>query len=267
MSPTRSPAVAGLFYPAEKGALERSVTSFLEPVTSEGPFPKALIVPHAGYAYSGPIAACGYKCLEPYRRQIERVVLIGPAHRVAFRGIAVSGAHDFVTPLGSMPVDRSAVAAVEDLPTVRRHDAAHAPEHSLEVQLPFLQVVLEDVSIVPLLAGDATAGEVAEVLDVLWGGEETVIVVSSDLSHYHDYATACTVDLETARAIEALDPAALHGRRACGYTAIRGLLETARRRTVEIQRLDLKNSGDTAGPRDHVVGYGAWAFYEPRTPA
>lgn len=262
MRTERPPAVAGLFYPAAPADLADDVATYLDAAPAKGAAPKALIVPHAGFVYSGPIAGSGYRCLAPHRDTVTRVVLIGPSHRAVYRGIATTGADAFVTPLGRVNVDREAVREAERLPQVVRHDAAHAPEHSLEVHLPFLQVVLEAFSIVPLLAGEATAEEVAEVLELLWGGEETLVVVSSDLSHYHDYDTARTLDRETSAAIEACDEAALHGRRACGHVAIKGLLVLARRHGLVVTRLDLRSSGDTAGPRDQVVGYGTWAFAE-----
>ncbi len=263
MRSERIPAVAGLFYPASPGELERDVAAYLARAEPEGDAPKALIVPHAGFVYSGPVAAWGYRSLEPHRATVKRVVLIGPAHRALYQGIATSGADAFVTPLGRVPVDRDAVKVAEALPRVLRHDAAHRPEHSLEVHLPFLQIVLDEFSIVPLLVGDSSPSEVADVLEALWGGEETLLVVSSDLSHYHDYATARVLDRETSEAIEAFDTAPIHGRRACGHLPIKGLLLLAERRGMRVTRLDLKSSGDTAGPRDQVVGYGTWAFTEP----
>ena len=234
MSSERIPAVAGLFYPASAGELERDVVAHLARAAPSDAAPKALILPHAGLVYSGPVAATGYRCLESRHASVTRVVLIGPAHRALYPGIATSGATAFATPLGVVPVDRAAVRAAESLPGVLRHDAAHAPEHCLEVHLPFLQVLLDAFSIVPLLVGDASATAVAEVLEALWGGDETLVVVSSDLSHYHDYGTARVLDRETAEAIEALDPAPLHGRRACGHLPIQGLLRVARRRGLTI---------------------------------
>jgi len=262
MRTDRPPAVAGLFYPAAPADLADDVETYLRAAPSECTAPKALIVPHAGFVYSGPIAGTGYRCLSSRRETVRRVVLVGPSHRAVYRGIATTGADAFVTPLGPVPVDRDAVREVERLPQVLRHDVAHEPEHCLEVHLPFLQVVLDEFTLVPLLAGEATGEEVAEVLEALWGGDETLIVVSSDLSHYHDYATARVLDRETSEAIESYDDRALHGRRACGHVAIKGLLVLARKRGMAVTRLDLRSSGDTAGPRDQVVGYGAWAFTE-----
>jgi len=256
----RPPAVAGMFYPGDPAVLARDVDDALaaaRPVA--GPAPKALIAPHAGYVYSGPVAANAYAALEPVRDTIRRVVLLGPCHRVAVRGLALPSADAFDTPLGRVPVDRTAVAALAGLPQVVVSGAAHAQEHSLEVQLPFLQRVLRDFSIVPLAVGDAAADEVAEVLDRLWGGPETLILVSSDLSHYHRYDDAVQIDRATADAILALDPALDH-EQACGATPIAGLLIVARRRGLAPELLDLRNSGDTAGDRRRVVGYAAFVF-------
>ena len=223
-------------------------------------WPKALIAPHAGYVYSGPIAGSAYRQLEAARGHISRVVLIGPAHRVAVDGLATSAARAFDTPLGEVPLDAAGVAAVLKLPFVHVLDQAHASEHSLEVHLPFLQELLGDFALVPLVFGAATPAQVAAALEVLWGGPETLIVVSSDLSHYQDYGTAREMDRQTARAIESLAGDAITEQQACGRVAIQGLLETAVRHGLRARTLDLRNSGDTAGPRDQVVGYGAWAL-------
>jgi AmmeMemoRadiSam system protein B len=254
--------VAGLFYPSDRRELEQSVRGYLGTADRgehEAP-PKALIAPHAGYVYSGPIAASAYARLEPVAERIERVVLLGPAHRVFLRGLAAPRSAVFTTPLGDVPVDREAIELVLPLPQVRLDDAPHAPEHSLEVHLPFLQLVLGDFSLVPLAVGDASAEEVAEVLELLWGGPETLIVISSDLSHYYDYATARRLDAETTRAIEALRPEDLGAESACGRVAIGGLLVAARRHGLRAHTVDVRSSGDTAGPRDEVVGYGAYVF-------
>ena len=260
MRSERIPAVAGIFYPRLAHELERDVVTYLAHAQTEVATPKALILPHAGYSFSGPIAASGYRSLDSQRKTVKRVVLVGPTHRALYQGIATSGAAAFVTPLGNVPVDTEAVKTVEALPHVLRHDAAHGPEHCLEVHLPFLQVVLDDFAIVPLLVGDASPSEVADVLEALWGGDETLVVISSDLSHYHDYATARVLDRETSEAIEAFDTRPIEGRRACGHLPIKGLLLVAERLDLSVTRLDLRSSGDTAGSRDQVVGYGAWAF-------
>jgi AmmeMemoRadiSam system protein B len=223
-------------------------------------WPKALIAPHAGYMYSGPVAARAYITLEPGRGTISRIVLLGPSHHVPFGGVAVPSNSAFETPLGRIPVDEPARQRALELPFVHTLDEAHHWEHSLEVQLPFLQEVLEGFSVLPLAVGRATPVEVSDVLEALWGGDETVIVISSDLSHYHSYETAKRMDASTAEAIERLEPARIDHEDACGRIAVQGLLGIAKKRELDVQTLDLRSSGDTAGGRDQVVGYGAWAF-------
>jgi hypothetical protein len=220
---------------------------------------KALIAPHAGYAYSGPIAASAFAPLAS-RKGIERVVLLGPSHRIAFAGLATTAVEGFATPLGVVPVDRSATERIEKLPQVQCLERAHAAEHSLEVELPFLQQALGRFTLVPIVTGDATDGEVAEVLEALWGGPETLIVISSDLSHYYDYETAQALDRHTAKAIEGFSPEEILTEHACGRVPIRGLLHHLSGETFDAKTLDLRNSGDTAGSRDRVVGYGAFAL-------
>jgi AmmeMemoRadiSam system protein B len=226
----------------------------------EGPGPKAIIAPHAGYVYSGPIAGTAYARLAVDRAQIRRVVLLGPSHRVPFRGLAASSASAFETPLGLVPVDAGAVEIATSLPHVAVLDRAHDREHSLEVHLPFLQETLDDFALVPLAVGEASPDEVGAVLEAQWGGDETRIVVSSDLSHYHDYETAIGLDRTTSRNIEALRPEAIGYDHACGRNPINGLLSVARERGMHAETIDLRNSGDTAGPRSQVVGYGAYVF-------
>ena len=260
---SRPPAVAGLFYPDDPGVLRREVQQFVAaagPPDRAAPAPKALIAPHAGYVYSGPSAGHAYSRLVPHAARIRRVILLGPVHRVPVRGLALPSADRFQTPLGSVEIDREAVALLRDLPQIVISDGAHAAEHSLEVHLPFLQQVLGRFTLVPLAVGDATPDEVAEVLARLWGGEETLIVVSSDLSHYHDSATARTLDAVTTAAIEALRPEGLDEDSACGRVPVRGLLVGARAHGLTARTLDLRTSGDTAGPRNRVVGYGAYVF-------
>ncbi|MAG32743.1 MAG: AmmeMemoRadiSam system protein B [Deltaproteobacteria bacterium] len=261
MPGVRAPAVAGQFYPEEPEALRASIRTYLHDASCPpgGP-PKAVIAPHAGYVYSGPIAGSAYARIEPLRDRIERVVLLGPSHRVFLRGLAAPAADSFATPLGPVAVDREAIARILDLPQVVVSSEPHAFEHSLEVHLPFLQEILDDVRLVPLVVGDATGEEVASVLERLWGGEETLIVVSSDLSHYHDYASACRMDAETTRAIEALRADAIDQEGACGRIPVQGLLLAARAHGLRVEAIDVRNSGDTAGPRDRVVGYGAYVF-------
>lgn len=260
MLDVRPAAVAGMFYPRQPDRLAGEVRAYLgDAPPGRTRVPKALIVPHAGYVYSGPIAAAGYATLAPLRDTIERVVLLGPAHRVAVRGLATTGASAFATPLGDVPIDRDAVARALAFPQVIESDEAHAHEHALEVQLPFLQTVLRKFALVPFAVGRASPEEVAEVVDALWGGPETLLVVSSDLSHYHAYAEALRIDRATADAILAMSPTLDH-EQACGATPINGLLQCARRRGLSPALLDLRNSGDTAGDRSRVVGYASFAF-------
>ena len=257
----RRPAVAGSFYPAQPDRLRRAVVELLAEVgTALKIAPKALIAPHAGYIYSGSPAATAFATLRDSAKTLTRIVLIGPAHYVAIRGIALPTVDAFETPLGQVPVDYDALSKITVLPFVSRNDAAHAPEHALEVELPFLQIVLPSFSLLPLVVGEATAHEVAQVLARLWSGRETLLVISSDLSHYHNYETARRLDSVTATAIEKGDWASLGPGQACGYLAIAGLLIEANRHNLKARRLALCNSGDAAGPRDQVVGYGAWMF-------
>jgi AmmeMemoRadiSam system protein B len=260
----RRPAVAGLFYPDDPEALRRLVRGLLDraPRRAIGP-PKALIAPHAGYAFSGPIAASAYAALEaPGRHPIRRVVILGTAHS-RVEGLATSRADAFATPLGVVPLDRAAIASIEAHPEVAADDAAHAGDHAIEVQLPFLQQTLGAFALVPVLVGRASDEGVAEVVDRLWGGPETLVVVSTDLSHYHAYDAAKALDRAAAEAIERMRPEALRPEQACGRRAVAGLLRAARRHGLQAACLDLRSSGDTAGPRDRVVGYGAFALFAP----
>ena len=260
MSRIRPAAVAGLFYPADASQLHRDIRSMLESVEVTEKAPKALIVPHAGYIFSGPIAASAFAQLKNNSARIKRVVLLGPCHRVPLRGLATSSADFFETPLGRVKIDHEAIKLIASLPQVREFDLTHEQEHSLEVQLPFLQEILPDFSLVPLVVGDTDAEEVSEVLEKLWGADETLIVISSDLSHYHDYNTARAMDSETCVAIEELNPAAIHYDQACGRNPVTGLLLAAKKHGLDVTTLDLRNSGDTSGDKSSVVGYGAWAF-------
>lgn len=221
--------------------------------------PGALIAPHAGYIYSGPVAASAYAQLPARRKSIRRVLLLGPSHRVAFSGLALSSAGYYATPAGEIAIDSAACRALARLRQVSVLDAAHAEEHSLEVHLPFLRAVLDDFLLIPVVVGDATADQVAEVIDSVWDSAQTLVVVSSDLSHYLDYESARRVDSETTHAIEAL-ACNLRPQQACGCRAINGLMRVAEHRALQVTTLDVRNSGDTAGDRSRVVGYGAYAL-------
>jgi AmmeMemoRadiSam system protein B len=257
----RPAAVSGLFYPDDPRELEDSIRTLLRSESGAFGRPKALIAPHAGYVYSGPTAAAAFRLLQDSAGTIQRVVLVGPSHRVPFRGLAVPSVDAFATPLGPVRLDAPARDAIADLVQVRISDTPHAPEHSLEVELPFLQVLLGEFTLLPIAAGDATAAEVAEALERVWGGPETLIVVSTDLSHYHRYEYARRLDAATNEAVLKL-ASDFDGERACGCIGLNGILAAARRRGMRIQLEDLRNSGDTAGDRDRVVGYGAWSLYD-----
>lgn len=261
----RPPAVAGLFYPGSASELAGEVGKLLRAANDgraeAGTLPKAIVVPHAGYVYSGPVAASVYALLAPAAAIVRRVVLLGPTHRVGVRGVALPSATHFATPLGTVEIDREAVAALADLPQVVVADPPHAQEHALEVQLPFLQTVLPDFRLLPLAVGQAGAEAVAEVLERLWGGPETLIVISSDLSHYLPYDVAQDIDGHTASRIVRFDPTISHDE-ACGATPVNGLLLAARRHGLQARVVDLRNSGDTAGERSRVVGYGGFVFAE-----
>jgi len=274
----REPAVAGLFYPKQPAELQASVQRYLREARGPGASAqsiKALIGPHAGFQYSGPIAGSAYAPLKSHAQAISRVVIFSPAHRVHVKGIAASSAHGFRTPLGPVPVDTEAVAGLLTLPGVKIHDEAHAPEHGVETHLPFLQEVLNHRhssdtpetqprwTLVPLLVGDAEPADVVPVLEKLWGGPETLIVISSDLSHFLDYASATALDRRTADSIAALDAVALASigdNSACGRIPLGALLQIAKAKNLKSVTLDVRNSGDTAGSRDQVVGYGAFVL-------
>jgi AmmeMemoRadiSam system protein B len=261
--PVRKPAVAGTFYPADPDELAAVVDAAVSRARTErepSTRPKALIAPHAGYQFSGPIAASAYACLVDADPPVERVVLLGPAHRVALSGLALPSVESFATPLGLVPVDTAGRERLAEHPAVVVDDRPHAGEHALEVHLPFLQRVLtEPWSLLPIVVGDARPVDVAEVLDLGWGGDETIVVASTDLSHYLEHQAARAVDRDTAHLIVARDVDALDPSRACGARAVAGVLEAACRHDLGVRLLDLRTSGDTAGPRDRVVGYGAFA--------
>lgn len=258
----RNPAVAGMFYPADSKELENTIRNFLADAKADQPVPKAIIAPHAGYVYSGQTAANAYACLTQAATSIKRIILLGPSHRYPFQGIAVPQADYFTTPLGQIKIDHEIIAKISPQFQITVSDEAHAQEHSLEVQLPFLQILLKNFSLVPLVVGMSDSDQVAKVLELLWGGKETLIIISSDLSHYHDYATAQQMDKQAAQAILDLNPNALKEEYACGRIPIKGLLHVATEKKLKVSLIDLCNSGDTAGSKNHVVGYGAFHFYE-----
>ena len=259
----RPPAVAGSFYPSGPRRLRSELHSYLDetlPAAGHGAAPpKALVAPHAGYMYSGPVAASAYASLGEMRSRIRRVVLLGPTHRVYVRGLALPVAERFATPLGEVQLDQEGMMRIADMPQVVKSAAAHQMEHSLEVQLPFLQQTLDDFQLLPLAVGEATADEVAEVLEMVWGGDETLIVISSDLSHFLPDALARQVDGETVKDIQALNPHLNH-EQACGATPVNGLLLAARKHGLRPVVLDVRNSSQTAGDPERVVGYAAFAF-------
>ncbi len=266
MPSVRPSAIAGSFYPGQPEVLARSVETMIAAakpavMASVPMVPKAIIAPHAGHIYSGPIAASIYALIKPARARIQRVVLLGPTHRVAVHGMALPGVDAFATPLGNIPVDAGAVKQLMKLSYVGINAEAHRMEHSLEVHLPFLQKVIDEFTLIPLAVGRATAQQVAAVIDMLWGGDETLIVISSDMSHYLPYADAQATDHATAQAILDLRTDINH-HQACGATPVTGLNLLARQRGLKPQLIDLRNSGDTAGDKSRVVGYGSFAFYQ-----
>jgi AmmeMemoRadiSam system protein B/AmmeMemoRadiSam system protein A len=261
MSQSVQPAsVAGAFYPADPAELAAGVDASLKRAVPPPLAPKAVIAPHAGHVYSGDIAASAYHLLAKRKGEIKRVILLGPNHRQPVRGMALSPADAWATPFGPLPVDRTARDLLARQPGVAVDAAPFVNEHSLEVHLPFIHRALGEVDVLPILVGQAPQDSVSKALDMLWGGPETAIVVSSDLSHFHDYATCQAKDEETTAAIERLQPAGCDGDRACGRFSIHGLLDQAQRRDLRVTALDVRNSGDTRGPRDRVVGYGSFAF-------
>ena len=271
----RPAAVAGSFYPADPKRLREMVQGYLaeqitEPVVASASqsraslptMPKAIIAPHAGYVYSGSIAGSAYRQVAALAGQVERVIMLGPAHTLAIQGAATTSAHIFQTPLGDVAIDSEALKQVQMLPQVQVLDAAHVREHGLEVQLPFLQETIGQFSLAPFVVGLSNPEAVYELIDTLWGGAETLIVISSDLSHFLDYEAAQQLDEATCAAIEQLQPEAIAREGACGRRPIQGLLLAAKKRDLSVTTLDLRNSGDTAGSKERVVGYGAWAFGE-----
>ncbi len=260
MTRVRPAAVAGHFYPARAVELRATIEDLCAAVTIYTPAPKAIIAPHAGYIYSGAVAASAYKSVAALSGKITRVVLVGPSHRAGFYGLAAPEVDAFETPLGRVAIEHPTLEDLTALPWVERADRFHTAEHSLEVHVPFLQVTLDDFTLVPLLVGDATVEQVAATIKRAWNGADTLVVVSSDLSHYLDYASAKTLDAATTRAIEALRWEDLSYAQACGCRPIQGLLMAAKGYDLDCQTIDVRNSGDTAGAKDRVVGYGAYSF-------
>ena len=267
MIATRTAAVAGTFYPADPAVLQHEVDELLAGASCDIDAPpnvcrpKALIVPHAGYRFSGPTAATAYRCLSPVSRDISRVIVIGPCHRIPLRGMAAPSAATFQTPLGDVPVDRQSIDKLVRQALVTVNDDAHQFEHSIEVQLPFLQRVLHEFTVLPLVVGNTPREHVTDVLRRLWGSGETLIVISTDLSHYHHYQDAQRLDKLTSTMIEGFD-SRLTSEQACGSRAINGLLKLAEEAHLKLHTLDVRNSGDTtAGDKDRVVGYGAYVIY------
>ena len=260
MPNVRTPAVAGSFYPDNPHTLQAMIDGYIQKVAPVGKVPKAIIVPHAGYIYSGEIAASAYARLRPKRNTIKRVVLLGPSHKVGFTGLALSHAEAFRTPLGDIPLDTEAIASLINYPFVDYMDQAHLFEHSLEVQLPFLQMTLDSFQLIPIVVGDCPAEKIEQILELFYGKDDILIVISSDLSHFHDYATAQLLDKETSRKIEHLDYQHLDYDNACGRAPVSGLLALAKKKSLQIENIDLRNSGDTAGDKSSVVGYGAYVI-------
>jgi len=258
----RQAAVAGTFYPADAKQLKSMVSHYIDEVSQSEKVPKAIIAPHAGYIYSGPIAASVYARLQSEFCHYKRVLLIGPSHRVGFSGLALSKAEQFATPLGNISIDTEAIKQLSEYPFVNFLEQAHELEHSLEVQLPFLQQVLGEFTLIPIVAGDASAENICQVIERFWDCQDTLIVISSDLSHFHDYHTAKKMDLETSALIEQLQYEKLGFESACGRVPVSGLLAFARKNNLQLKTIDLRSSGDTAGRdnKDRVVGYGAYVI-------
>lgn len=261
---SRPPAVAGLFYPDDAHELRAVVSGYLRQHSSAATAapPKALIVPHAGYIYSGGIAAAAYATVASLRQTIRRIVLVGPSHRVYLRGMAVPAAGSFATPLGNVAIDQTLKASLLQSGAVVESDTPHAQEHCLEVQLPFLQLLFDDFTLLPLVLGSVAPEHVAAALANVWGDSTTLVLVSSDLSHYHAYTQAQQIDAATSAAILRRDTM-LAGEQACGAVGINGLLYLAGQRQLPVAEIARCNSGDTAGDRARVVGYGAFAIHEP----
>jgi AmmeMemoRadiSam system protein B len=257
----RKPNVAGQFYPDQTKVLSEMINKFLSEVhVNIKEKPKAIIVPHAGYTYSGPIAATAYATLLPYKESIKKVILLGPTHRMSFKGVAATMVDYFETPLGSIPIDHN-IQEISSSQIVNVNETAYEMEHSIEVQLPFLQTVLNKFELLPLIVGDIEFIKVADIINNLWDSDETLIVVSSDLSHYKAYYSAQTLDTLTSSIIEKLAPNELQSEQVCGLIPIQGLLQVAKQKNIQVRTLDVRNSGDTSGSKENVVGYGAYFFW------
>ncbi|MDV7340206.1 AmmeMemoRadiSam system protein B [Terasakiella sp. A23] len=273
MAKIRAAAVAGSFYSDNPEILSRDIDGFLKEAESKhapkdgDTAPKALIAPHAGYIYSGPVAASAYIKLLPLKDTIKRVVLLGPCHRVPVGGLALSTADYYETPLGRVPLDKELTQKLLKKPQVFSFDDTHTEEHSLEVHVPFLQKILSDFTLLPIVVGQASPEEVADALEAVWGGEETLIIISTDLSHFLEYDACNKLDSKTVDAIQNFNPAQIGNSQACGRIPVKGMLESARARGMEITTLDVRNSGDTAGNKDRVVGYGSWMLTGGRQPS
>ncbi|MGH7295135.1 MAG: AmmeMemoRadiSam system protein B [Polyangiaceae bacterium] len=264
MVEARKPVAAGVFYPAEPELLSRTVLALLEaapPASRPGRarFPRAIVVPHGLLGLEGTVAAAAWSRVAPHAARFKRVVLVGPSHHALFAGVAAPFVDSFATPLGTVEVDRIAIETARRFPQFLLSDEPHEQEPSLEVQLPFVQTLLPGVTIVPLVVGEGDDGEAAEVLASLWD-DASLLVVSTDLSHYHDASTAERLDLATARAIDALDAAKIQEDQACGHAALRALLVVARSRALRATRLELRHSGETSGDLGEVIGFGSFAF-------
>ena len=260
MNNIRLPVVAGSFYPEQPEILKAMISEYLQQEAPALKVPQAIIVPHAGYIYSGEIAASAYARLQPRQSSIKHVVLLGPSHKVGFTGLALSHADAFRTPLGDIPLDAEAIASIIHFPFVEYREQAHLLEHSLEVQLPFLQMTLDSFKLLPIVAGDCPAELIEELLELFYGQDDTLIVISSDLSHFHDYQTAQRLDKQTSRLIEQLEYQLLDYDSACGRVPVSGLMVLAKKKSLQIETIDLRNSGDTAGNKSRVVGYGAYVI-------
>lgn len=260
MAKIRKSAVAGSFYPGNAETLEKAVRSMLNKARKQPLNARAVIVPHAGFIYSGPVAASVYASISDMAGSIERIVMIGPAHREYVRGLAVSDAEFWITPLGQVRLDQQALRELLSYPFVSVSNAAHLQEHCLEVQLPFIQILFPDVSIVPILAGDADSSQVEKILRHFEEDEKTLLLISSDLSHFHKYDEAVRLDGNTAKCVTELNPEAMGPGAACGAIPVKGLLKLAKKTGWTVRTLDLRNSGDTSGDKNSVVGYGAFAF-------